>query len=142
SAPRPRRRPETAEVRLEALALVAAGGALGAVARYLVALLVVERLGLESLWATAAVNLLGCAAIGAAVAWFEARAGADLELRLALVVGFLGAFTTFSTFALEAARGLDQGRQLAALGNLLLQPALGLAAVLAARGLVAGWLAD
>lgn len=129
-------------MRLEALALVAAGGALGALARYLVALLVVERLGLESLLATAAVNLLGCAAIGAAVAWLEARPGAEQELRLALVVGFLGAFTTFSTFALEAARGLDDQRSLLALANLFLQPVLGLAAVLAARGLVAGWLAD
>ena len=128
--------------RLQALALVAAGGALGALARYGVALLVVERLGQASGWATTAANLSGCAAIGAAVAWLEQRPGADLELRLALVVGFLGAFTTFSTFALESAQQLDQGRPTVAVANLLLQPVLGLGAVLLARAAVAGWLSE
>jgi CrcB protein len=118
---------------LRALLLVGTGGFLGAVGRYLTALAVTRGLGLESFVATAAANLSGCAAIGAAVAWFELRAVGSDELRLLLVVGFLGAYTTFSTYGLESLELLRGGRTLSAVLNLLVQPACGLAAVLLGR---------
>ncbi|MBY0339190.1 MAG: CrcB family protein [Acetobacteraceae bacterium] len=76
--------------------LVAAGGAAGSVARYLVALASLAWLGAAHPWGTLAVNVLGSAAIGAAAA-----AGLEGQGRLLLVTGFLGGFTTFSAFSLE-----------------------------------------
>jgi CrcB protein len=75
------------------LLLVALGGALGSVARYLVSL----ALGGGAFpWGTLAVNVLGSAAIGAA-----AGLGVQGPARLFLVTGLLGGFTTFSAFSLE-----------------------------------------
>ena len=79
------------------LALVAAGGATGSVVRYITSVLAIEWLGAAFPWGTLAVNALGSLVIGA-------LAGADIEgeARLLLVTGFLGGFTTFSAFSLEA----------------------------------------
>ncbi len=77
--------------------LVAAGGAVGSVPRYAVAVLAAAHLGAGFPWGTLAVNLLGSAAIGALVGH-----GLRDELRLLLVTGLLGGFTTFSAFSLEA----------------------------------------
>lgn len=82
------------------LASIALGGAAGALARYLAGYWAAV------LWpgplpiGTWLVNVLGCAAIGVLFVGLE-RAVIHPELRGALVVGFLGAFTTFSTFSLE-----------------------------------------
>lgn len=76
--------------------LVAAGGALGSVARYLVSIASVEWLGVYFPWGTLAVNVLGSAAIGLCGAL-----GVAGEWRLLVVTGMLGGFTTFSSFSLE-----------------------------------------
>ena len=82
---------------LLSLTLVAAGGATGSVARYVTSVLAIELLGPAFPWGTLAVNAIGRLLIGA-------LAGADVEggSRLLLVTGFLGGFTTFSAFSLEA----------------------------------------
>jgi CrcB protein len=78
--------------------VVAATGAIGCVARWLVTLaLPTGRLP----WATLTVNLVGSLVIGIAVAMLTARGLADSRLRAALVIGLLGGFTTYSSFALE-----------------------------------------
>jgi CrcB protein len=89
--------------------LVAVGGALGALCRA-ASYLAVSRLGFALPWGTLAVNGLGAFAIG----WFF---GAGLEkvalgedLRLLVVVGFLGALTTFSTFSKEAVQMMQAGQ--------------------------------
>ncbi|MDO7707661.1 MAG: CrcB family protein, partial [Loktanella sp.] len=80
---------------------VAIGGALGAVARYLVGLAVAFPLG------TLAVNVLGSFAIGLVWALFAAR---GLQAWLPLVMtGFLGGFTTFSAFSLDTLRLVEGG---------------------------------
>jgi CrcB protein len=82
---------------MTSLVLIALSGAAGSVLRYLTSVLAIELLGAAVTWGTLAVNALGSFAIGA-------LAGADVEgeAHLLLVTGFLGGFTTFSAFSLEA----------------------------------------
>ncbi len=84
----------------EALA-VALGGATGAVARWLVSARVGQWLGHGFPWATLAVNVVGSFAIGIAAVVCIERLGLGSVARAGIVVGLLGGFTTFSTFALE-----------------------------------------
>ena len=81
--------------------LIAAAGSAGVLARYGVGLLS------PSIWATLAVNLVGSFALG-----FLVHAGRDLseEARNALGVGFLGGFTTYSTFSVQTVLEADGGR--------------------------------
>jgi len=89
---------------------VAAGGALGSVARYAVVTQAAER-GLGDFpWGTLAVNLIGCLLIGLLAAGLAGVEPARQELKFFLVVGFLGGFTTFSSFGLETL-GLIQEKE-------------------------------
>ncbi len=92
---------------VQTLILVAAGGAAGSVLRYLVSMGALRAFGPGFPWGTLAVNVAGSVVIGAlAVVLTGPRAG----LSPLLVAGFLGGFTTFSTFSLDALR-LWQGGQ-------------------------------
>lgn len=83
--------------------LVAAGGAFGSVLRYLISLYTPLLFGRSSLFTgTMIVNILGCILIGAIIQWMDARQFLDTGLRLFVLVGFLGGFTTYSAFGLEA----------------------------------------
>ncbi|QDU68363.1 fluoride efflux transporter CrcB [Engelhardtia mirabilis] len=118
---------------LREVLLVGTGGFAGAVARYLTGGFVTRRLGLDTVLATVTANMLGCLAIGLAVAWLEAREEPAVAWRLVLVVGFLGSYTTFSTFGYETVELLREGRAGLALANALGQLLVGLAAVVAGR---------
>ena len=83
------------------LVVVGVGGALGAIARYLATGWVQSLTGASYPWGTFAVNVLGCLALGLAVSWLQ-TAVASPELRELVAIGFLGSFTTFSTFSYEA----------------------------------------
>ena len=87
---------------------VALGGALGSVCRYGVGLLA-GRLGLGFALPTFAVNATGSFAIGLVLMLLLAR-GVDPAWRLLLVTGFLGGYTTFSSFAFDALRLIEEGR--------------------------------
>ena len=104
------------------LAAIAVVGGLGAMARFLLDGAVSSQLGRAFPFGTLAVNLTGAFALGAL---YGAAVG-DHALRLA-GVGFLGAYTTFSTWALEAHRLGEDGRTRLGLANLLVSLALGLA---------------
>jgi len=80
---------------------IAIAGALGSVGRYAVGKYMQDATGSNFPWGTLAVNVLGSFAIGVVMAVFAARGELDSRLRLALTVGFLGGFTTYSAFALE-----------------------------------------
>ena len=101
---------------LRSAAAVAAGGALGALARWTVGLLSIEvARRLPPAWqawpvGTSLVNALGCLAIGLLAGLLEHRWLAGAEWRAFLLVGVLGGFTTFSSFALEAVQLLQDGR--------------------------------
>jgi CrcB protein len=88
---------------------VAAGGALGAVARYLLAVRLYSELGLGFPWGTLGVNVLGCALLGVALALVEERGAFTPNVRTLITVGFLGGMTTFSTFIYEGWQYLRDG---------------------------------
>lgn len=115
---------------------IALAGAVGTLARYGLAGLVQRFAGISFPWGTLAVNLAGCLAAGLLVALAETRMNLPPDLRLAVFIGFMGAFTTFSTYMLETGALLRDGEWALAAGNMLLHNLLGLAAFIA--GFTAG----
>ena len=109
-------------VSLSGVLLVALGGAVGSVARYLVSVAALATLGAGFPWGTLAVNILGSAAIGVA-----AGMGIEGQQRLLLVTGVLGGFTTFSAFSLETGALFERSPLIAVL-YVLASVTLGLAA--------------
>ena len=81
---------------------VAIGGACGAVARYAVALYIVGQFGASSWVATLSVNIAGSLLMGAIAGFIAVTPTIAEPVRLAITVGFLGALTTFSTYALDS----------------------------------------
>lgn len=84
---------------MKLISLVAFGGALGSVFRYMISLWLKPAFAHLFPWNTFVVNLLGCALIGACIAWFSTQKNPDIQLFI--TVGILGGFTTFSGFGLE-----------------------------------------
>lgn len=117
---------------LAKLLLVAAGGALGSVLRYLVSgsgQALAESLRVAPFpLGTLLVNLLGSAAIGAFMALVVGPQPVAPEWRLLLIVGVLGGFTTFSAFAYETISLLNDAQVARAVANVLLNNVLSLAA--------------
>lgn len=97
---------------LAASALVACGGALGALGRFWVAVTLNKLAGTHLPFATLASNLTGSFIIGIVAILVDHRA----ELAAFVMVGMLGGFTTFSTFSLETVRLFEAGRALEAFG--------------------------
>jgi fluoride exporter len=127
---------------LTASALVAAGGAIGALGRYQLGRLVTNVVGNTAAtsfpWATLGVNILGCLLIGLLYGWFI-RAGATNEnLRLLLGVGILGGFTTFSTFGLETLVLLERGAIIPALSYVAASVLVGLVAIFVGMAAIRG----
>lgn len=83
------------------LALVACGGALGAMMRFWLGGLLLRQLGDGVPWGTLTVNLIGAFAAGFIAIWLEGRGAAALYWRAFLIVGILGALTTYSALMLE-----------------------------------------
>jgi len=115
------------------LLAVAAGGAIGATARFLISTGVHKLVGPSFPYGTLAVNILGSFLIGLLFSYFE-QTIAPLQKAL-LVTGMLGALTTFSTFSLETLLILQDGLYLKALLNMALNLTLCLGATLAGMSL-------
>lgn len=94
---------------LKMLVFVAMGGAMGAVARYLTIAGVGRLIGTGFPYGTLVVNILGSFILGALVEAFALKWHVSQEVRAMLVVGVLGAFTTFSTFSLDVILQLERG---------------------------------
>lgn len=94
---------------MKLLLAVAAGGAVGAVARYLVTSWVGHTVGHGFPWGTLAVNVAGSFALGVLIEVMALKWSVGPEFRAFMVVGVLGAFTTFSTFSLDVVALAERG---------------------------------
>lgn len=99
---------------------VALGGSLGAVSRFMLSSWLNEVNTSAFPWGTYAVNVIGSCVFGVLFVLVFANQPGREELRLLVLVGFLGAFTTFSTFSFETVRLMESGLWLLALSNVLL----------------------
>lgn len=113
---------------------VAAGGALGAILRFVVSGWVQELSAGTFPWGTLTVNVLGSLILGFTVVWLQSTV-TSAEVRVFATIGLLGAFTTFSTFTYETAALLQDGEWWTAGGYVLGSLAAGLLGVMLGIGL-------
>ena len=109
---------------------VGCGGCVGAICRYLLGGWIHQIL--DNPWypiGTAVINILGCLLIGLCSGLADAREIFSPEARLFLFIGFLGGFTTFSTFSYETVALLRDAQFLAAGTNMTVQVAFGIGSV-------------
>ena len=97
------------------LLAIAAGGALGSVARYLVVAQMTRWFGFNFPWGTLTVNVVGGLTIGILAELMALKWSVSPELRAFLIVGILGGFTTFSAFSLETIGLAQNGAVMSAL---------------------------
>ncbi len=115
--------------------MVAAGGAAGALLRYGAGAAVARTFGTAFPWGTLIVNVSGCFAMGLLYVLLAERAALPAEWRLGLMVGVLGAYTTFSSFSIETLVLLEGGLWWRAAANALASLVLCLAACAAGLAL-------
>jgi CrcB protein len=106
--------------------LIGLAGAAGALTRYTLAGFVQQIMGSGFPWGTAAVNVLGSFLFGVVWSLADERLAISPEARTIILTGFMGAFTTFSTFMFETSNLLRDSQWLLAAGNIIGQIALGL----------------
>ena len=111
------------------LLLVGLGGFAGAIARYLVDGWVAAQVQGSFPWGTFVINVSGSFVLGLLFGLAIERAVLPADIRAPIMIGFLGAYTTFSTFVLESWRLIEDGSPLLALGNLAGSVVIGLVAV-------------
>lgn len=110
--------------------LVGVGGFIGSIFRYLLSGVVQRSLPMSEFpFGTLVVNVLGCLLIGILHGLAETRQVIGPELRLFLMIGMLGGFTTFSTFGYETLALLRDAEIFRAMGNVVFQVLFGLMAV-------------
>ncbi len=107
---------------------IAAGGAAGAVARFWLSTATYGWLGRDFPYGTLLVNVLGSLLMGLLSVVLIERLSLGPEWRAVVLVGFLGAFTTFSTFSLETLNLIEAGAHLRALANVVASVTLCIAA--------------
>lgn len=110
------------------IAFIAAGGAIGALLRFWMSQGVYALLGRGFPYGTLSVNVLGSLIMGILYVFLYERMNMSPEWRAALVIGLLGAFTTFSTFSIETLNLIEASEHLKAFINILLSISLCLVA--------------
>ena len=105
------------------------GGFLGAIGRYYISGVFYRWWGTGLPYGTFAVNIIGCFFLGFVMTLTEERFLVNPVIRSFLAIGFLGAFTTFSTFSFETLMLIRDGSFFAAVENILLSMVIGLVAI-------------
>lgn len=111
--------------------IVAAGGALGSVGRYLVGIFAIRLWGPNFPWGTFVVNIVGSLLIGLLVEAVARALNQSAEMRIFIVTGFLGGFTTFSSFSLDAMNLIERGDVVPAILYIVASVGIALVAVFA-----------
>ncbi|MCB2081134.1 MAG: fluoride efflux transporter CrcB [Rickettsiales bacterium] len=111
---------------------VASGGAIGAVLRYVLSSAVARWLGSGFPWGTLAVNVLGAFVMGMCIELFVRALPVTQELRAFVVVGILGALTTFSTFSLDTVFLAERGEWILAASYVVASVVLSIGALVLA----------
>ena len=99
---------------------IAGGGALGALLRYSISTGMNNALGHGFPYGTISVNVIGSVAIGLLYVLTQNKLQISLELKAGIMIGLLGAFTTFSTFSIETIMLMESGELFKAMLNVLL----------------------
>jgi CrcB protein len=99
--------------------MIALGGALGAIARYQLAAMIQARIPAGFPLGTFVVNITGCFVMGIATTLLTERLVVHPNWRFLIPIGFVGAYTTFSTFEFETFRAINEGSWLIGMGNVL-----------------------
>ena len=118
-------------VRLVTVLMIGVGGFFGAIARYLVDGWLIARTGAAFPWGTLVVNLSGSFVLGLLFALAVERGILPAEIRGPVIIGFIGAYTTFSTLALESWRLIEEGSYALGAANLAASMVFGIIAVVA-----------
>lgn len=116
---------------LQKIVLIMAAGSVGTLARYSLAGWAQRMAGAGFPWGTFVVNMVGCFTVGLLWALFERRWAIPAETRTIVLVGFMGAFTTFSSYILESGLMLRTADWTGAVVYIGLQNFIGIAALMA-----------
>lgn len=116
--------------------MVGIGGCLGAIARFWLGGLIYQKMGTRFPYGTFVINISGCFLVGFMVTVLTERTHLNANWRYLIPVGFIGAYTTFSTFEFETLAALRDGQLLVAALNVALSVVVGFIAVW--LGVIAG----
>jgi len=116
-------------------AVVSVGAILGANARYILSRFAAKMLGPVFPYGTLFINITGSLIVGFFMVWASERVLLDPRWRLLVVIGFCGAFTTFSSYAFETMAYLEQGQWALVLANIFANNVLCLLGALAGMAL-------
>lgn len=115
---------------LRKILLLAAAGSLGTLSRAGLVWATTQVAGRHFPWGTLSVNVIGSFLAGLAVTLFEKKVFQSEDLHFLIMVGFMGAFTTFSAYMIDTAELAREGYFLKSVGNVLTQNILGISALL------------
>ncbi len=124
---------------MQMLLAVAAGGAIGAMGRYLVAAQALRLMGPGFPWGTLTVNVVGSLIMGILVELMALRMNVSPEMRVFLITGVLGGFTTFSAFSLDVSVLMERNALGSAALYAIVSVALSVGALFAGLALVRNW---
>jgi fluoride exporter len=116
--------------------MVGIGGFIGAIARFWIGVYVGQRMGTKFPYATFMINISGCFMVGVIMTILTEKTHLGPNWRYLIPIGFIGAYTTFSTFEYETLRALQDGQFTAGLLNVFLSVIIGFAMVWA--GVIVG----